>query len=310
MQARPLPFNPISNFYKQKFGGKIYKIPVAIADDCPNRRGLKGMKVCVFCDEWGSAAREQAFTMELAEQIVKFRDVISQRFHADRFVVYFQAYTNTFLKLQTLKQHMDEALKFPYVEGLVLGTRPDCISKAVLDTWKEYSQKTYIGIELGVQSFFDQPLEFLARGHTGEDSITALHKIYNETGLKAGIHLIFGIPGETDEQILRTAELCNELPLDNVKLHHLHVLKGTPLEELYNRCEFAPIDFEEYSRKVGLFLDALSPEIYVQRLAAYAPRWDELVAPAWTKDKMRTHQGIIDYLHSHSHFQGRNFKNI
>ena len=266
------------------------------------------MKPCVFCDEWGSAAREEAFDLELMDQVAQFKSVIQKRFRARKFLAYFQAYTNTFLKLKTLQTHLQSVLSDPEIQGVVLGTRPDCISKAVLDLWQDLAKTTYVGVELGVQSFYDEPLRFLERGHSGQDSIAALEKIEKETGLRAGIHLIFGIPGETDEQILQTARLCNQLPVHNVKLHHLHVLKNTPLADMYMRGEFTPIEFSDYARKVGLFLSELSPSIYVQRLAAYSPRWDELLAPQWTNDKMKTHQELIDHLHAHHVRQGLNFK--
>jgi radical SAM protein (TIGR01212 family) len=302
-----LPFRPISQHYMNLFGEKVYKIPVAIADDCPNRRGLKGMKPCVFCDEWGSAARSEAFSMELRTQIEKYHSQIHDRYKANKFLVYFQAYTNTFLKLQSLREHFATALEYPFVHGVVVGTRPDCISKGVLDLWNETQSKVPVFVELGVQSFFDHQLEFMQRGHSAEDSIKAIHKIALESKADIGIHLIFGCPEETEEQIIASARICNDLPITNVKLHHLHVLKNTPLEEMHRKGEFLPIDFETYCERVRLFLEHLSPNIYVQRLAAYSSRWSELIAPEWTKTRMKTHQGIIDYIRERKSFQSRSF---
>jgi radical SAM protein (TIGR01212 family) len=302
-----LPFQPISQFYLKRFGGKVYKIPLAIADDCPNRRGLKGMKPCVFCDEWGSAAREEAFDLSLKNQIEKYRDHISKRYNAHQFLAYFQAYTNTFLKIQSLREHLETALAYPEILGFVIGTRPDCISKAVLDLWSEMAEKTFVAVELGVQSFFNPQLEFLSRGHTREDSINAIKKIAENPKINLGIHLIFGSPNETMEDIIETAKICNELPISNVKLHNLHVLKNTPLAEIYNRGEFEPISFEDYSKKVKVFLEHLSPNIYIHRLAAYSSRWDELIAPSWTANKMKTHQEIIDFIRAEKSYQGHKF---
>jgi len=307
-----LPFRPISQHYLALFGKKVYKIPVVIADDCPNRRGLKGMKPCVFCDEWGSAAHSEAFEINLQEQIIKYREQINKRYKAEQFLVYFQAYTNTFLKLQSLEMHFQTALKFDFVKGLVVGTRPDCLSKGVLDLWSKTQEQKPVFVELGVQSFDDKQLSFLQRGHSAEDSIKAIHKIHTQTKVDLGIHLIFGNPGETSNDIIRAAQICNELPITNVKLHHLHVLKNTPLESMYSLGDFSPINFEQYCENVRLFLEHLSPAIYVQRLAAYSSRWNELVAPAWTVNKMKTHQGIIDHLRSKQSYQSKLFltKNI
>jgi radical SAM protein (TIGR01212 family) len=305
---RGLPYNTIAEHYSNRFGEKVYKIPVSVVDDCPNRRGLKGMQTCVFCDVWGSAARAESVTMELRTQIDTFHTHIAKKFKAKSFLVYFQAYTNTFTKLSGLRENFETALSYDYVKGFVVGTRPDCLSKGVLDLWQEFHQRSFVAVELGVQSFFNDQLEFMRRGHTAEASLEAIHKIADSTDVDLGIHLIFGNPGETDEQIIRTAEIVNTLPITNVKLHNLHALKNTPLEGMFHRGEFTPIDRETYSHRVKLFLQHLAPHIALHRLAAFASRWEELVAPAWTADKMGTHQFIIDYLREQKAFQSQLFE--
>lgn len=303
-----LPYHTIAEHYNHLFGEKVYKIPVTVVDDCPNRRGLKGMQTCVFCDVWGSAANAESLSMELRAQIEKYHDHIAKKYKAKAFLVYFQAYTNTFTKVSALRNNFDVALSYPWVKGFTVGTRPDCLSKAVLDMWQEYHEKSFVAVELGVQSFFDDQLQFMRRGHTAQESIDAVHKIADKTSVDLGIHLIFGNPGETEEQIIKTAEICNTLPITNVKLHNMHVLKNTPLEEIYHRQEFIPMEFETYCRRVELFLQHLSPKIALHRLAAYSSRWDELVAPAWTCNKMKTHQGIIDYLRANNSYQSQFFQ--
>jgi uncharacterized protein len=156
-----LPYHSISEHFKRIFNEKVYKIPVSIVDDCPNRLGLKGMKTCSFCDVWGSAARSESFQFSLDEQIEKYQRLIADRYHAKKFLVYFQAYTNTFTKIPLLRANFETALKYPYVAGFVLGTRPDCLSESVLNLWQEYCQRTFVAIELGVQSFFNPHLEFM-----------------------------------------------------------------------------------------------------------------------------------------------------
>ncbi|HEY1079561.1 MAG TPA: TIGR01212 family radical SAM protein [Bdellovibrio sp.] len=300
-----LPYHTISDHYNKLFGEKVYKIPVSVVDDCPNRRGLKGMQTCVFCDVWGSAANKESLTMQLRTQIETYKEKISKRYSSKAFLVYFQAYTNTFTKVSALRNNFDIALSYPWVKGFTLGTRPDCLSKSVLDLWQEYHERSFVAVELGVQSFFNDQLEFMRRGHTAEASLEAIHKIASNTKVDLGIHLIFGNPGETDETIVKTAEIVNTLPITNVKLHNLHVLKETPLEEMYHRGEFMPIDRETYAHRVELFLQHLSPRFALHRLAAYSSRWDELIAPEWTKDKMGTHQYIIDYLRARKSYQSQ-----
>lgn len=322
------PYHPISLDYKTRFGGKVVKVPVSIAESCPNRDGLKGMQTCIFCDEHGSFAYADSQKDDLKSQIELHRSKVSERFNAAKFLVYFQAYTTTFTALGRLKSGFDLALSYPDTVGLVVGTRPDCLSEAVIRTWKEYSEKTFVGIELGVQSFDDGQLEWMRRGHTGAQAIKGIERIYREAGatvrdhagaavdsktvgstggVDLGIHLMFGWPTENDKQIIETARLCNDLPISNVKLHNLHVLAKTPLADMYHAGEFAPIDLETYAHRVGLFLDHLDPRIAVHRLAALSNRWDELIAPEWVRHKMRSFQGMIDRINAAGAYQGRHY---
>jgi len=301
---RGLPYHTIADHYKRIFGEKVYKIPVTVVDDCPNRMGLKGMKTCSFCDVWGSAAREESFQMTLKEQIEKYQTQIGKEYNSKKFLIYFQAYTNTFTKISALKENFDTALSYPFVNGFVLGTRPDCLSPAVLNLWQEYYQKSFVAVELGVQSFFNHHLEFMQRGHTADDSLKAIQKISQSTAVDLGLHLIFGSPNETLDEIKQTALICNDLPITNVKLHNMHVLKNTELEKWYLDGKYQPIERQDYTEKVQLFLSYLHPRIAVHRLAAFASRWEELIAPQWTSDKMGTHQFIIDHLRRTQTYQG------
>lgn len=301
-----LPYHSISEHFKRIFKERVYKIPVSVVDDCPNRMGLKGMKTCSFCDVWGSAAKEESFGLTLDEQIEKYHAIIADRYNVQKFLIYFQAYTNTFTKIPALRANFETALKYPFVGGFVLGTRPDCLSPAVLQLWQEYCQKSFVAVELGVQSFFNPHLEFMQRGHSAEDSLKAIEKIASSTSVDLGIHLIFGSPNETEEEIIKTALICNDLPITNVKLHNMHVLKNTQLETWFHEGKYTPPELPEYTRKVQLFLSYLHPRIAVHRLAAYAPRWQELVAPKWTTDKVGPHQSIVDFLRKNKTYQGCN----
>lgn len=304
-----LPFRPISEFYKEKFGEKTYKIPVSIAGDCPNRQGLKGMKTCSFCDVWGSAAREQSLTMELQDQISHYKSIIRKSKNANKFLVYFQAYTSTFQDLASLERAFELASQDPEVCGLVIGTRPDCVSPAVMKLWQRYHEKIgFVSVEMGVQSFDEETLLFYRRGHTAKKSQEVIRKIRENTSVDLGVHLILGAPRDTAAEAQRMAEICNSLDISNVKLHNLHVLKNTHLETLWNQGEFQAISREEYAQLVRIFLEHLDPQIYVHRLAAYSSRWDELIAPKWTADKMGTHQALVDFLRAENSVQGLQFK--
>ena len=301
-----LSYFPISRFYKEKFGTKVYKLSVAVADTCPNREGLKGMQTCNFCDQWGSAAYAQNLELPLREQIDRVREYIRVKRKAEKFLVYFQAYTTTFSKVGRLREQIEVALSYPDVVGVVIGTRPDCVSQAFLEMCNDFCRRTFVAVEMGLQSFDDRVLEWMRRGHTAEQSVKALKKIAEACPeVNLGVHLIFGAPGESDSDARDAALKINDLPVHNVKLHHLHVLKDTPLAEQYARGEFVPLSQEEYFRRSCLFLQHLRSDIAVHRLSALSARWDELVAPAWTSHKMGTYQAMLEYMRREQAFQGQ-----
>ena len=300
------PYYPISRFYKHKFGEKVYKITVSAAQTCPNREHNKGVG-CIFCDELGSAGSHLVEQMPLAEQITVNRTRLANRFKVDKFLVYFQPFTNTYHKLERFKANIELALSEEKVVGIAFGTRPDCLPAEIFPYLKEVQERAYVSVELGVQCFSDEKLIFLNRGHTVQDSIEAIHHLHEKSGVTVGLHLILGLPDESDQEIMELAKTISDLPVHNVKLHNLHVLANTPLHELYKQGLFAPVDLPEYTRKVILFLSHLSPKIAVQRLAAVAPRWDELIAPEWTKHRLKPSQSIITQMQKQALFQGSNF---
>lgn len=301
------PYYPISRFYKNRFGEKVYKITVSAAQTCPNREKNEGVG-CIFCDELGSAGSHLIKHMPLDEQIDINREKLRKRFKVNRFLVYFQPFTNTFGRLKQFQSDIELALTKERVVGVVFGTRPDCLPDDLFGYLKRIGENHFVSAELGVQSFFDHHLEFLNRGHTAEDSITAIRRLKEESGIHIGIHLIFGLPEEDEQQIVETAEIVNRLPIDNVKLHNLHVLANTPLHDLYRQGRFSPVTLEAYTEKVCRFISHLSPRIAVQRLAAVAPRWDELIAPDWTRLRLQPTQAIIKALNERSLYQGICYK--
>ncbi len=273
----------INQFYRQRFGEKVYKISVSTAYTCPNR-DANGYG-CIFCDEWGSAGVHRTKDLPLEEQISQNREFLSRRYRVKKFLVYFQAFSNTYTRISELESQMALAMSQPQVDGIIVGTRPDCLPSEVMELFSRFSEESFVSVELGVQCFDDDKLAFLKRGHTAEQSIQAIHQLRKLTNVHIGIHLIFGLPHETNDDIIRTARVINELPVDSVKLHNLHVLGNTPLEEEYRLGRFQPLDLETYADRVILFLEHLSPDIPIQRLAAYAPSKSNLVAPEWTGDR-------------------------
>lgn len=306
-----LPFDhnkryyPLSQRYHHLFNKRVFKISVSVARTCPNREGIKGMKTCTFCDEWGAAAYHTDAGKTLEEQVALHRNAIRKRYNADKFLVYFQSYTNTFGRVKELGAKFRSVLQEDDVIGIALGTRPDCLPRTILRILEEISESHFVSVELGIQTLDDQQLRFLSRGHDSIRSIRAIQKLKSLSKVEICCHLMFGLPGESDKQLQDTATLLSGLGIHGVKLHNLHVLKNTPLAEMYEKGLFDPVELEEYSRKVCVFLKHLSPRIAVHRLAAVAPRWDELIAPAWTKEKMRPMQFIENYMQTHDIWQGQ-----
>ena len=301
------PYYSIGDYYREKFGERVSKISVNVADTCPNRLGLKGMQTCTFCDVWGSAAYADQREFTLEQQILNVKEKIQGMTAYNKFLVYFQSYTNSFTAIRNLEAMYEEALKHEGVVGLVIGTRPDCISAALINLWKKFSERTYVSVELGAQSFYEDFLEFEKRGHTAQATLNTVYKLSEIPGLDIGLHFIFGHPGETVEHVIEQAKFCAQLPIQNVKLHNLHILKHTKLERYFEVGLFKPIELEEYSEKVAQFISHLPQNIAVQRLSALSSRWDELIAPQWTMHKMTVFQSIIDYMNEREIYQGKEY---
>ncbi len=304
-----IPFYPISRLYKNQLGGRVRKIALNFADTCPNRMGLKGMKTCIFCDEWGSAAHPEQQGQKLEAQIKERFRVDGLNYNTDQFLAYFQSYTSTFAGVSRLEAAYKLVLSYPQIKGLIAGTRPDCISPSLLKLWKECAQQKFLAVEFGVQSFFDDKLKFIERGHNGQCSIDAIKRVHQEAQVHIGIHLIFGLPNESMDEIIETAKITSSLPIDSVKLHNLHVLKNTPLADLHAQGLFTPLELDAYSDKVILFLRHLRPDIAIHRLAALSNRWNELIAPDWTRFKMVSYQHIIDKMNDLGVCQGDLYEN-
>lgn len=311
MQKHDIPFYSLSSFYKKKFGTKVYKIPISVAQTCPNREGLKGMETCIFCDVWGSAAHPKLRELSVQSQISKISKQLKDLYKAEHFLVYFQAYTNTFAKVSELRSLFEWAASSKGVKGLIIGTRPDCLSSGIFDLLKDLSKKHFVAVELGVQTFDDKDLEWMKRGHNAQKSIWAIKKLKELCPeVDISLHFMFGLPNETDLSLINMAKSLKNLKVDGVKLHNLHVLDKTPLADLYRNGEFEPLNLEEYARRVILFLEHLDPKICVHRLAALASRHDDLLAPQWCRKKMETYQFIFDKMVDNGFKQGRSFSDL
>lgn len=274
---------------KELFGGRVHRVPVDGGFTCPNRDGTIGRGGCIFCGGEGSGAAGILRGRSITDQIEAGKEAVSRRYRVSRFLAYFQAYSNTHAPVEHLQALYDEALAVPGVVGLMVGTRPDCLPPPVLDLLAAYHEKTYFWLELGLQSPHDRTLDLIGRGHTAATFYRAVRQA-KEHGIRVCAHLILGLPGETREEMLAGASFLNDLGVDGVKIHLLHVMRGTGLAQMYERGEIALLEREEYVGLVCDFLERLAPEIVVQRLTGEGGK--ELVAPAWSRAKFEVLNAI------------------
>lgn len=296
-----------NRYLQETFGGKTYKVVVASGLTCPTRDGKLAKGGCAFCDVRGSSSYfgKKGRGKEIQEQIRARLPAVRERFGATHFLAYFQSYTNTYSDAEYLRSIYEAAISEPGISGLCVGTRPDCLPDEVIDLLEEIAQKTYVSLELGVQSFENPTLDWLTRGHDRQCSIDALVKLKQRAPhVHVCVHLIFGSPPDSLQAPEEAAQLLNQHQVQGVKLHQLMVLENTELARRFRESPFPVLSLEAYTDQVIRFLEHLSPQIYVERLYANATHHDECVAPEWSKTRWDTHNQIRDLFESRNCVQG------
>lgn len=266
-------FNSYANYFKRTFGGRVQKLTIDAGFTCPNRDGSVGIGGCTYCNNDAfnpSYCSSSKPILQQLEEGIEFHGVRYKR--AESYLAYFQAYSNTHDSLQKLKDLYSSALSHPKVIGLVIGTRPDCVDGEKLDYIQELSKNYYISLEFGVESCYNRTLELINRGHTFEKSIWAIEESARR-GINTGAHIIFGLPGESREEMLAEAEIVSQLPLNSIKFHQLQIVKGTTMEKQYqeNPQMFNLFEMNEYLHFVVDFLERLNSNFVVERFTSEAP---------------------------------------
>ena len=272
-------------YLKEVFGKKVYKVNVDAGFTCPNRDGTLGVSGCIYCNNVSFRPPSCAPELSLSEQILNGIVHVKNRYKAELFLVYFQPYTNTYASVEKLEKLYKEALSFPEVVGLAIGTRPDCVDEEKLELIQALSKNHLIIMEYGLQSIYDKSLEYIHRGHDYATFLKAIYKTY-EKGIPAGAHIIVGLPTETRDESLQMADEINKHPIKFLKIHQLQIVKNTVLAKMYEKNPFKVFDYEEYLDFVIDFIERLSPDIVLQRLFAMAPE-DILIAPKWHHSKQQ-----------------------
>jgi radical SAM protein (TIGR01212 family) len=301
MQTKP--YRSFSAHLRQHFGTRVHKISVDAGFSCPNRDGGREGSGCLFCDPTGSGAIGIDQRQSVAAQIEQGKEVMTRKYKASLFMAYFQPFSNTNAPVDLLRTLYDEALAVPDVVGLSVGTRPDCLPEAVVELLAEYNQRTYFWLELGLQTSHDRTLAWLRRGHDLNQFLTA-YDAAKQNKLKVCVHVILGLPGETRQEMLATADLLADLQVDGVKIHLLHVLRGTPLGELYAAGQFELLSQGDYVELVVDMLERLHPATLIHRLTGDGPR-DLLLAPLWSLNKWEVLNAIHAELDRRGSSQGR-----
>ena len=280
----------ISDELKATFGCRVQRISLDAGFTCPNRDGRVGTTGCIYCGGSGSGSFGISRGAAIAAQLEAGKEVMVRKYRAQKFLAYFQAYSNTYAPVERLAALYDEALAVPDVVGLIVGTRPDCLPEQVLDLLAGYARRGWFWLELGLQSPLDRTLRLLNRGHDFAVFAAAV-RACRARCIRVCVHVILGLPGETREEMLATPRLLNELGVDGVKIHLLHVMRDTELADMYRRGAVELLSREEYVALVCDFLERLDPGISIQRLTGDGGR-DHLIAPLWSLAKFEVLNAI------------------
>lgn len=300
------PYRDLNTYFRTLFGCRVHKVTVDAGLNCPNRDGTISTGGCIYCNAKGSGTGAHLKGVSITQQIEGSKDRIARRFKTNKLMAYFQSFTNTYGPVERLKALYDEALAVQNVVGLAIGTRPDCVNTEVLDLLESYTDDHLIWVEYGLQSAHDRTLSLINRGH----DFSCFEKTVAATrnrGISICAHVILGLPGETREDMLQTADAVAALGLDGIKIHLLYVVRGTPMETLYCSGRYRCLEQQEYAELVCDFIERLPETMIVQRLTG-DPHPRELAAPAWSLQKKETMDLIHGMFKEKNTWQGKRFR--
>ncbi len=290
-------YHTLNYFFKKKFGQKVFKVPLDINSTCPNQYNGG----CIYCSN-KSVAGISDNTLDILEQFEKGRKIMEQKWPDSLYIPYFQSGTNTYNDKNLVKGYIDKLLLLPKVIGIDIATRPDCLSDEWLDYLDELNKKTFLIVELGLQSSNNNTLKFINRGHDKEIFKKAVEKLH-ERNIFVVAHIINGLPYEEKEDMINTIKFVNDLKIDGIKIHMLYIAKNTPLASYYENNKFHILTREEYIDIVCDQLRLLNPDVVVMRITG-DPELNELVAPEWLIKKFMVLNGIDQEMAKRNIYQG------
>lgn len=292
-----------SEYLKNKFGKKVYKITLDAGFNCPNRDGTISSGGCIFCDDGGSFSRAHDSILTVEQQVHKGIENLSTRFKAQKFMAYFQAYSNTYKPVEELKNIYDASLCHDDVVGLSIGTRPDCVDENKLDLIASYTKNYETWVEYGLQSIHDKTLRFINRGHDFETFLKS-YKLTKERGINVCAHIILGLPNETKEDMLATVKTLADLDIDGVKFHCLCIFPNTKLYNLYEQGQITLLDEDKYIDIACDCLELLPEKTTIHRLGGNGLQAIK-VAPKWLNKKFEILNKIDNILETRNSYQGK-----
>ena len=300
-------YHTLDYFYKNKFNTKIAKISLNGGFTCPNKDGTKGVGGCIYCSKLGSGDYAGNLSKSITDQFEEIKEKMNKKWPNTKYIAYFQANTNTYAPVNILKEKYEEALKIDGVVGLNIATRSDAITKECLDYLEELNKKTFLNIELGLQTIHKQTNRLINRGETLEE-FEAMVKKLRARNINVIVHIINGLPFETKEMMLETVKYVNSLDIQGIKIHMLHIIKDTKLAKLYKEQPFHVLTREEYVDIVCDELELLRPEIVINRITG-DPNPDELIEPKWLIKKFGVLNEIDKEMERRNSYQGKRVEN-
>ena len=296
-------YNTLNEFYRKKFGTKVFKISLNADFTCPNKDGSKGLGGCIFCSDTPYIGDKNK---SLIEQFNEIKTMLHKKWKEAKYIVYLEANSNTYASVDKLKEIYEPLIKLDNVVGLNIGTRCDCLSDDVLEYLSDLNKRTFLTVELGLQSSFDETLEYINRRHTKEDFVNAVIKL-KEHKIAVVAHIINGLPGENEDMMIETAKFINSLDIDGIKIHMLYIENGTKLANIYKNNPFHILTKDEYIKIVTKQLKVLKKDIVIHRITG-DPDKSKLIAPEWLVKKFVVLNDIDKYLKINDIYQGEDAK--
>ncbi len=280
----------LNEYLKKEYGGKVYKLALSAVTTCPNRDGKVGFGGCIFCGEEGSGSFASPVSLNISEQIEMAKAKIKSKTDADKFIAYFQSFTNTYAPVEYLEKVFFEAISHPQVVILSIATRPDCLPDEILALLKRLNKIKPVWVELGLQTIHEKTAQYIRRGYPLSVYDDAVKKLKN-IGINVIAHMIIGLPFESEKMIIETADYIGQSGADGIKLQLLHVLKGTDLEKEYLAGKFKTLSLERYTEILKKCLAVLPPDMVIHRITGDGDK-KKLIAPLWSGDKKK----VLNYI--------------